>query len=160
MPTNLYGPGDNFHAENAYVVRALIRHIHEAKSTEAAEVVIWGSGKPLREFLHVRDLASACVHLMELPEESYWSQATEMRSHINIGSGEEVSIAELAHTIGGITGYRGRVLFDTSKSDGTPRKLLDSARLAGLGWTPSIKLKEVLREVYTWYLQNESDTRI
>ena len=147
MPTNLYGPGDNYHPENSHVVPALIRRIHEAKVSGAPEVVIWGTGAPLREFLHADDLADALVFLMRNYSDG------EM---INVGSGQEVSIAELARTIADVTGYLGRLRFDPSKPDGTPRKLLDSSRLSALGWTPKAPLAEGMREAYTWFTKHHA----
>jgi GDP-L-fucose synthase len=142
MPTNLYGPGDNYHPENSHVVPALIRRIHEAKIADASQVVIWGSGTPLREFLHVDDLADAAVFLMQ----HYSDEAM-----VNVGSGHEVSIAELAGTIAEVTGFGGRLVFDSSKPDGTPRKLLDPSRLTAMGWHAQIALESGLRESAAWY---------
>lgn len=138
MPTNLYGPGDNYHPENSHVVPALIRRIHEAKATCAPQVVIWGSGRPLRELLHVDDLADAAVFLMQ----KYSDEAM-----VNVGSGEEVTIAALARTIADVAGYEGNLLFDTHKPDGTPRKLLDSSRLARMGWRARIPLMSGIQDV-------------
>src|SRR5690606_23560854 len=118
MPTNLYGPGDNLHSENSHVIPALMRRIHEAKLTHASEVVIWGSGTPMREFLHVDDLAEAVVHLMNLPQERYASQTEPMRSHLNVGTGVDVTIRELAETLAKVIGFKGQLVFDTSKPDG------------------------------------------
>lgn len=141
MPTNLYGPGDNFDLQNSHVLPALIRKFHEAKLRGESEVVVWGSGTPRREFMHADDLAAACVFLME----RYDSEEL-----VNIGWGEDVSIAELARVIGDITGYSGRLRFDTSKPDGTPRKLLDTTRLRALGWAPKIPLREGIAATYRW----------
>lgn len=141
MPTNLYGPGDNFDLQNSHVLPALIRKFHEAKLRGESEVVVWGSGTPRREFMHADDLAAACVFLME----RYDSEEL-----VNIGWGEDVSIAELARVIGDITGYSGRLCFDTSKPDGTPRKLLDTTRLRALGWAPKIPLREGIAATYRW----------
>jgi len=143
MPTNLYGPGDNFDLENSHVLPALMRKFHEAKDAGADAVTVWGTGSPRREFLHVDDLADACFHLMQ----TYSSPEI-----INVGWGKDISIAELANLIGAIVGYEGAIEFDTSKPDGTPRKLLDTARLTRLGWTPSISLEDGVRETYAWYL--------
>ncbi|THF57624.1 GDP-L-fucose synthase [Pseudothauera rhizosphaerae] len=159
MPTNLYGPGDNFHPENSHVIPALMRRIHEAKIADTPEVVIWGSGTPMREFLHVDDLAEAVVHLQSIPQERYVSETESMRSHINVGAGTDVTIRELAETLVEVIGYEGRLVFDTTKPDGTPRKLMDASRLARLGWRARIDLKNGLRETYGWYLDNVEQTR-
>jgi len=148
MPTNLYGPGDNYHPENSHVIPALIRRFHEARLADAPEVVIWGSGKPMREFLYVDDMAAACVHVMNLDRVTYATHTDPMHSHINVGTGEDVTIAELAHLVGEVAGYRGRVVFDTSKPDGTPRKLLDVSKLNSLGWRASTPLPDGLRRAY------------
>lgn len=159
MPTNLYGPGDNFHAENAHVIPALMRRFHEAVQSKADRIHIWGSGSPLREFLYVDDLAAACIHLMGLERSVLDSYTSPMLSHINVGSGEEVSIRKLAALIAGAVGFEGLLLFDTSRPDGTPRKLLDTSRLRALGWYPSIGLEGGLQAVYEWYLQNQGGAR-
>jgi GDP-L-fucose synthase len=148
MPTNLYGPGDNYHPENSHVIPALMRRFHEAKLGNAPEVVIWGSGKPMREFLYVDDMAAASVHVMNLDHEAYAAHTDPMHSHINVGTGEDVTIAELARMVGEVVGYRGRIGFDTSKPDGTPRKLLDVSKLKQLGWQASTPLPEGLRRAY------------
>ena len=150
MPTNLYGPGDNFHPDNSHVLPALMRRIHEAKVNNDPEVVIWGSGTPRREFLHVDDLASALVFLLE----NYDSPDT-----INVGVGEDVSIRELAETIAAVVGYTGKLTQDTTKPDGTPRKLLDVSRLTELGWKAQIGLEEGIRETYEWYLTHLNSLR-
>jgi GDP-L-fucose synthase len=150
MPTNLYGPGDNFHPDNSHVLPALMRRIHEAKINNDPEVVIWGSGTPRREFLHVDDLASALVFLLE----NYDSPDT-----INVGVGDDVSIRELAETIAEVVGYTGTLTQDTSKPDGTPRKLLDVSRLSALGWKAQIGLEEGIRETYEWYLTHLNSLR-
>ena len=150
MPTNIYGPGDNFHPENSHVVPALIRRIHEAKRDGLPAVTIWGSGTPLREFLYSEDLADAIIFLIE-----HYDHA----DHINVGSGQEVSIADLAHTIVDVVGYRGELVFDTTKPDGTPRKLLDNSRIEGLGWTPKTSLRDGLATTYEWFLANEETFR-
>ena len=152
MPTNLYGPGDNFHPENSHVIPALMRRIHEAKLAKAPEVVIWGSGTPMREFLHVDDLAEAVVHLQNISQECYASEAEPMRSHINVGTGTDVTIRELAETLVKVIGYEGKLVFDTTKPDGTPRKLMDVSRLARLGWQARISLQGGLQETYAWFL--------
>ncbi|WP_036165282.1 GDP-L-fucose synthase [Massilia sp. 9096] len=148
MPTNLYGPGDNYHPENSHVIPALLRRFHEARQGNAPEVVIWGSGKPMREFLYVDDMAAACLHVMNLDRDTYVAHTDPMHSHINVGTGEDVTIAELARLVGETVGYRGRIVFDTSKPDGTPRKLLDVGKLKQLGWQASTSLQEGLRRTY------------
>jgi GDP-L-fucose synthase len=142
MPTNLYGPGDNFHPQNSHVLPGLIRRFHEAKLADAPSVVVWGTGAPLREFLHVDDLAKACLFLLENYDEP---------APINVGVGEDLSIRELAEMVADIVGYQGRLEFDTTKPDGTPRKLLDVSKLHGLGWQAEIPLREGLEQTYAWY---------
>lgn len=154
MPTNLYGPGDNYHPENSHVIPALIRRFHEAKESNAPEVVIWGSGTPMREFLYVDDMAAASVHVMNLDPTTYAKHTQPMLSHINVGYGSDVTIKELAHTIGQSIGYAGNIVFDTSKPDGTPKKLMDSSRLKSLGWQPKVKLEVGLNLAYADFLQN------
>lgn len=154
MPTNLYGPNDNFHPENSHVIPALLRRFHEAVESGAEEVTVWGSGKPRREFLHVEDMARACVHVMELDSKTYERFTSPMLSHINIGTGKDCSIRELAETMAEVSGFTGEIRFDTSKPDGTPRKLLDISRIKALGWEPRISLKEGLRSTYEWFLKN------
>ena len=151
MPTNLYGPGDNFHPENSHVIPGLLRRFHEAVRSGAARVTIWGTGRPRREFLHVDDMAAACVHVMELAPEVYRAHTQPLLSHINVGTGQDVTIRELAETIARVTGFGGELVFDPSKPDGTPRKLLDVSRLKALGWEASIGLEEGLRDAYGWY---------
>jgi GDP-L-fucose synthase len=159
MPTNLYGPHDNFHPQNSHVIPALLRRFHEATERGDPEVVVWGSGKPMREFLHVDDMAAACVHVMELEHET-WSKCTEpMLSHINVGTGTDCTIRELAETIARVTGFTGRIAFDASNPDGAPRKLLDVSRLAALGWQASIPLEDGLRSAYAWYLEHQDSAR-
>lgn len=153
MPTNLYGPGDNYHPENSHVVPALIRRFHEAKLAGAAVVTIWGSGTPMREFLHVDDMAAASVHVMNLPKPLYDQHTRPMLSHINVGSGEELSISDLARAISQAVGYQGDLQFDRTKPDGTPRKLMDSSRLQGLGWTTRIDLSSGLASAYRDFLE-------
>ncbi|CAL5376433.1 unnamed protein product [Camellia sinensis] len=145
MPTNLYGPNDNFHPENSHVLPALMRRFHEAKVSGAIEVVVWGTGSPLREFLHVDDLADAVVFLME---------KYSGLGHVNVGSGKEVTIKELAELVKEVVGFEGELVWDTSKPDGTPRKLMDSSKLSGLGWVPKISLRDGLVDTYKWYLEN------
>lgn len=148
MPTNLYGPGDNYHPEHSHVVPALIRRFHEAKLNNAPSTVIWGTGTPRREFLHVDDLAAACIHVMDLPREVIARHTTPMKSHINVGCGSDISIADLAATIARIVGYSGNIIYDTTKPDGTPKKLLDSRLLRSLGWQATIDLEQGLRQTY------------
>lgn len=159
MPTNLYGPGDNFHPENSHVIPALIRRFHEAVQSGSEVVTIWGSGKPMREFLHVDDMADASVRVMDLPIEMLREVTTEMLSHINVGTGVDCTIHELAGTIARVTGFNGRIHFDTARPDGTLRKLMDVSKLRKFGWSPSIDLQEGLRQTYTWFLVNESQAR-
>ncbi len=159
MPTNLYGPNDNFHPENSHVIPALLRRFHEAVQRGDDEVVIWGSGNPMREFLHVDDMAAASVHIMELARETYDTHTSMMLSHINVGTGMDCSIRELAEMIAEVTGFEGRLMFDATKPDGTPRKLLDVSRLNALGWQANISLKDGLRDVYDWYVRNTEQAR-
>lgn len=154
MPTNLYGPNDNFHPNNSHVIPALLRRFHEAAQQNAAEVVVWGSGTPMREFLHVDDMAAASIHVMEL-DRGVWRENTQpMLSHINVGTGVDCTIRELAQTLANVVGFTGRVVFDASKPDGTPRKLLDVSRLHQLGWYHEITLEAGLASTYQWFLQN------
>jgi len=148
MPTNLYGPGDNYHPENSHVIPALIRRFHEAKVANAPEVVIWGTGTPKREFLYVDDMAAASVFVMELDKAAYDAQTQPMQSHINVGYGDDVTIAQLANAVAKATGYQGKIGFDTSKPDGTPRKWMDSNRLNNLGWKPQVDLEQGLAKAY------------
>ena len=154
MPTNLYGPGDNYHPENSHVIPALIRRIHEAKRQGAATVAIWGTGAPRREFLFVDDMAEACIHTMELNRDAYAANTRTMSSHINVGTGKDLTIYQLAETISKVVGCSGRLEFDSSKPDGTPRKLLDVGRLHALGWKAKIGLEEGLRLTYADFLEN------
>lgn len=159
MPTNLYGPNDNFHPNHSHVIPALLRRFHEATLNNVPEVVVWGSGTPMREFLHVDDMAAASIHVMEL-DRNVWQENTEpMLSHINVGSGVDCTIRELAQTLAKVTGYRGRVVFDASKPDGTPRKLLDVTRLHCLGWYHEIALEAGLASTYQWFLENQQRFR-
>lgn len=159
MPTNLYGPFDNFHPSNSHVIPALLRRFHEAVESGAGEVVIWGSGMPMREFMHVDDMADACVYLMQV-DQSEWNAVTKpMLSHVNIGTGRDCTILELAKTIAQVTGFTGSISFDASKPDGTPRKLLDVTKLAALGWSSKIGLKDGLRHTYAWFRENQSNYR-
>ncbi|MBK1618561.1 GDP-fucose synthetase [Lamprobacter modestohalophilus] len=154
MPTNLYGPGDNFHPEHSHVIPALLRRFHEATQANAPEVVIWGTGTPKREFLHVDDMATACLHVLNLDIETYQANTQPMCSHINVGTGVDVTIRELAETIAEVTGYQGRLRFDPSKPDGAPRKLLDVSRLTALGWRAHYDLETGLRQAYQWFCDN------
>jgi GDP-L-fucose synthase len=159
MPTNLYGPGDNYHRENSHVIPALLRRFHEAKQTNAESITIWGTGKPLREFLHVDDMARASIHVMNLPS-AHYNAATDPRlSHINVGTGTDCSIAELVHTIGKVTRYTGTINYDTSKPDGAPRKLMDSSTLTSLGWQPEPTLTSGLQNAYQWYIEHVDSAR-
>jgi GDP-L-fucose synthase len=159
MPTNLYGPGDNFHPENSHVIPALLRRFHEAVQAGAKEVTIWGSGTPMREFLHVDDMAAASVHVMELPLDVYQAHTQPMLSHINVGTGVDCTIRDLAETIARVTGFTGQLVWDRTKPDGTPRKLMDVSRLAALGWQAGISLEDGLRDAYGWFLANETRAR-
>ncbi|MBB3360527.1 MULTISPECIES: GDP-L-fucose synthase [unclassified Novosphingobium] len=159
MPTNLYGPGDNFHPDNSHVMPALIRRFHEAINNGAEEVVVWGTGTPRREFLHVDDMAEASLFVFDLEKAQYEANSQPMLSHINVGFGEDVKIAELVALIAETTGFKGRIRFDTTKPDGTMRKLMDSSRLNAMGWTPRIALAEGIRETYQWFLENHGLVR-
>lgn len=159
MPTNLYGINDNFHPENSHVVPALLRRFHEAKMQDLPSVTVWGSGSPMREFLYVDDMASACLHVMNLPKEVYGEHVLPMSSHINVGTGKDCTIRELANTIARAVGYRGEILWDTDKPDGTPRKLLDVSLLKRLGWQYSVELDEGIERTYQWFLQNQEKFR-
>lgn len=159
MPTNLYGPHDNYHPENSHVIPALLRRFHEAVKDNAEVVTIWGSGKPMREFLYVNDMAAASIHVMELDTETFKANTQPMLSHINVGTGVDCTIRELAETVAKVTGFAGRLEFDATKPDGTPRKLMDVSRLADLGWKASISLEDGLRDAYQWYLNNIDSAR-
>jgi|SRR5450830_35390 len=159
MPTNLYGPGDNYHPENSHVIPALIRRFHEAKQASLPIVTIWGTGTPRREFLFVDDMASASVHVMNLDKEIYDAQTSPMQSHINVGYGDDVTIRELAETIGQVVGYQGKIEFDSTKPDGTPRKLMNSGRLAALGWHANVELINGLVVAYNDFLANQNILR-
>ena len=154
MPTNLYGPGDNFHPENSHVLPALIRRFHEAAQAGRDEVTIWGTGAPRREFLHVDDMAEASLFVLDLPREAYEANTRPMLSHINVGSGTDVSILELARLVARITGFDGQIVTDPGKPDGTMRKLMDVSRLSRMGWHAKIGLKEGIMETYRWFLEN------
>lgn len=159
MPTNLYGPGDNYHPENSHVLPALVRRFHEAHQQGLGEVTIWGTGTPRREFLHVDDLAAAAVHVMAVEKSEYDSVVPQRVSHLNVGTGTDLSIADLAHLVADTIGYGGRLTFDVTKPDGTPRKLLDVSRLARLGWHAQIDLREGLASTYEWFVSNASPVR-
>jgi GDP-L-fucose synthase len=159
MPTNLYGPHDNFHPENSHVIPALLRRFDEAVRSGAETVTIWGSGTPKREFLHVDDMAAASVHVMELADDSYRAHTQPMLSHINVGTGIDCTIRDLAETIARVTGFQGRLVFDASKPDGTPRKLLDVSRLRALGWQAGIGLEDGLRDAYQWFVEHRQRFR-
>lgn len=159
MPTNLYGPNDNFHPENSHVIPAMMRRFHESVVTGQKEVVIWGSGTPMREFLHVDDMAAASVHVMNLDEATYQANTQPMLSHINVGTGVDCTIRELAETMAQVVGFNGELRFDTSKPDGTPRKLMNVSRLSKLGWNASITLREGLAKTYDWYLEHVDSVR-
>jgi GDP-L-fucose synthase len=154
MPTNLYGPGDNYHPENSHVIPALIRRFHEAKVSNAPEVVIWGTGTPRREFLYVDDMAAASVFVMELDKAIYDQQTNPMQSHINVGFGSDMTIAELTKAVGEAVGYDGSISFDTTKPDGTLRKLMDSSKLKKLGWTPKVLLSDGLKVTYDQFVES------
>ncbi len=159
MPTNLYGENDNFHPENSHVIPALMRRFHEAKLNSTPEVVVWGSGKPMREFLHVDDMAAASIFVMNASKEVYESCTEEMLSHINVGTGVDCTIAELALTMASVVGYEGEVKFDADKPDGAPRKLMNVDTLKALGWQYSIELKDGLASSYDWFLANQESFR-
>lgn len=159
MPTNLYGPGDNFHPENSHVLPALIRRFHEAVQERREEVTIWGTGTPRREFLHVDDMAEASLFVLDLDQASYAANTEPMLSHINVGYGEDISIAELTQLIAKVTGFAGRISFDATKPDGTARKLMDVNRLADMGWKARIPLEEGVRMTYRWFLDNHAVLR-
>ena len=154
MPTNLYGAGDNYHQENSHVIPSLIRRFHEAKDTNTPEVIIWGSGTPRREFLYVDDMAKACVFLMELSKTHYDQITSPMQSHINVGFGSDVTIAELAKTVAKVTNYQGKIVFDLTKPDGPPQKWISSSRLNQLGWKPEHDLEKGLIKTYLDYIKN------
>ena len=154
MPTNLYGSNDNFHPENSHVIPALMRRFHEAKESGAQEVIVWGTGTPMREFLYVDDMAAASVHVMELEDTIYQQDTQPMLSHINVGTGVDCSIREMAETMASVVGYQGKIVFDATKPDGTPRKLMDVTRLKNLGWQHRYNLHEGLSLTYKWFLEN------
>lgn len=159
MPTNLYGPNDNFHPENSHVIPALIRRFHEAKLTNAPKVIIWGTGNPHREFLHVDDMAAGSLHVLGLAADVYAAHTTPMLSHINVGTGNDVTIRQLASEVAQVVGFAGAIEFDATKPDGTPRKLMDTSRIRRLGWAPRIQLSEGLRSTYNWYRDHVASSR-
>ncbi|MCU7939238.1 MAG: GDP-L-fucose synthase [gamma proteobacterium symbiont of Bathyaustriella thionipta] len=155
MPTNLYGEGDNFHPENSHVIPAVMRRFHEAKMRGDSEVTVWGSGKPMREFLHVDDMAAACLYVMALDKETYEANTQPMLSHINVGTGLDCTIREMAETVKKVVGFEGQLAFDSSKPDGAMRKLMDVSRLAAMGWKASISFEKGLAATYKWYLETK-----
>lgn len=159
MPTNLYGPGDNYHPDNSHVVPALIRRIHEAKRNKLSSVTIWGTGKPKREFLHVDDMAEASIFVMNLSRDVYQAHTQPMLSHINVGTGEDCTIFELAKTIAQVVGFHGDIITDPSKPDGTPRKLMNVNRLKSLGWEYKIALIDGISDAYQWFLEHQMQAR-
>lgn len=159
MPTNLYGPNDNFHMNNSHVIPALLRRFHEAKISDALEVIAWGSGDPKREFLHVDDMAAASIFVMELDKTKYEALTEPMLSHINVGTGIDCTIRELTETIAKVVGYEGKITWDTSKPDGAPRKLMTVDRLHDLGWKHKISLHQGLKNTYAWFLENQNNFR-
>ena len=160
MPTNVYGPGDNFHPQNSHVLPALIRRFHEAAQDGRGEVVVWGSGKPRREFLHADDVAAACLVVLDTERGDFEAVTEPTVSHVNIGAGDDVTIAELAQVVAEVTGFAGRITFDTSKPDGTPRKLLDVSRLSALGWHARRDLRDGIADAYRWFCQNHGELRV
>lgn len=159
MPTNLYGPGDNFHPENSHVLPALIRRFHEAAQEKRQEVVIWGSGTPMREFLHVYDMAAASLFVLDLDKATFDANTQPRMRHINVGTGEDITILELAQMVARVTGYNGRIVTDPSKPGGTMRKLMDVSRLSDMGWRASISLEDGITETYQWFLEHQDDFR-
>lgn len=159
MPTNLYGINDNFHPENSHVIPALLRRFHEAKLNQLSEVVAWGTGSPMREFLHVDDMAQASIFVMNLDRDIYDQHTQPMLSHINVGTGVDCTIKELTETVAKVVGYTGKIVWDTTKPDGTPRKLMDVNRLKALGWQYSIELEQGLMQTYAWFLENQNNFR-
>ena len=160
MPTNLYGENDNFHPQNSHVIPAMMGRFHEAKLAGSKKVIVWGTGKPMREFLHVDDMAAACVHVMNLPHDKFFAAVPNpMCSHINVGTGRDVTIAELANTMAKVVGFKGDIEFDTSKPDGAPRKLMNVMRLGSLGWEYSVELEQGLSMTYEWFLDHLDQLR-
>ncbi|TNH45193.1 GDP-L-fucose synthase [Photorhabdus luminescens] len=159
MPTNLYGENDNFHTGNSHVIPALMRRFHEAKLNNEKQVIVWGTGTPRREFLYVDDMAAASVHIMELDKEIYQANTQPMLSHINVGTGKDCTISEMARTMAKVVGFTGQIIFDNTKPDGTPQKLMDVSRLAALGWSYKVDLESGLNKTYQWFLSNQNDFR-
>jgi GDP-L-fucose synthase len=160
MPTNLYGENDNFHPQNSHVIPAMMGRFHEAKLAGSKKVIVWGTGKPMREFLHVDDMAAACEHVMNLPHDKFFAAVPNpMCSHINVGTGRDVTIAELANTMAKVVGFKGDIEFDTSKPDGAPRKLMNVMRLGSLGWEYSVELEQGLGMTYEWFLDHLDQLR-
>ena len=157
MPTNLYGENDNFHLENSHVIPAMIRKFHDAKTSQAPTVTLWGTGTAMREFLHVDDMAAACLHVLGLSKEHYQSCTEPMLSHLNVGTGTDVTIRELAETIQRVTGYQGDIVWDSSKPDGAPRKLMDVSKIKSLNWQPKIALQEGLANTYQWFIEHKNE---
>ena len=155
MPTNLYGINDNFHPKNSHVIPALLRRFHECKVEKSPQIKVWGTGNAMREFLYVTDMAEACVHVMNLEQKIYTENTEPMLSHINVGTGQDVTIKELAETISDVVGYQGEIAWDSSMPDGTPRKLMDVSRLRALGWEAKTSLREGLETTYRWFVQQE-----
>jgi len=160
MPTNLYGPGDSFHPENSHVIPAMLRRFHEAARRGDEQVTVWGTGTPKREFLHVDDMAAASVFVMELDADRYAANTRPMLSHINVGTGVDCTIAELAGAVATVVGFRGKLVFDTSRPDGAPRKLLDVSRLHAMGWEACIGLEDGLANAYQWFLAHRAEARL
>lgn len=160
MPTNLYGQNDNFHPDNSHVIPALLRRFHEAKMANASTVTAWGTGSPMREFLHVDDMAAASVFVMELDESKYKSNTQPMLSHINVGTGVDCTIKELTETVAKVVGFKGEIIWDSSKPDGAPRKLMDVSRLERLGWKAEISLTTGLENAYKWFTDNQDNSRL
>ena len=160
MPTNLYGPNDNFHPKNSHVIPALIRKFHEAKVNSKPFVEVWGSGKPMREFLHVDDMADASIHIMDIDKKTLESEVDPMLSHINIGTGTDITIKDVAQIVKEVVGFDGEIVFDTKMPDGTKRKLLDVSKIENLGWKPVITLKDGLKETYEWFITNNKVVRV
>ncbi|MGI2109495.1 GDP-L-fucose synthase [Shewanella frigidimarina] len=159
MPTNLYGPHDNFHPQNSHVIPALLRRFHDATLNNDSEVIAWGSGTPMREFLYVDDMASASIYVMNLAQDKYDENTEPMLSHINVGTGIDCTIRELVETVAKVTGFNGNIVFDTSKPDGAPRKLMNISRLANLGWHYQVGLESGLQSAYQWFLDNQDSFR-
>jgi GDP-L-fucose synthase len=154
MPTNLYGINDNFHPENSHVIPALMRRFHEAKVSNDAEVIVWGTGNAMREFLYVDDMAAASLFVLELEEKTYQTNTSPMLSHINVGTGVDVTIRKMAETMKEVIGFKGELSFDTTRPDGAPRKLIDVSRLSNMGWNYSVDLEDGLTKTYNWYLES------